>query len=796
MLKQNILVFLRRMMRNKADSFISLGSLTLGLTAVLLAFTFIMDERGFDQFHSKADRIFRVNKNNTDPSGNISKNAETPGRMAAALEEDFPEVAAAAHVAPWFDAVLVSHEERNLEVDNWVFADDKFFQIFDFKVLEGGNPAALLAQPGNVLITPTLAEGLFGSENAVGKSFQGLSDKLYTVAGIIEENPRQSHLQYDLIASWASTTGDSGFLDFSFINNWLGQTVYTYVLLDDPSQMAAVNAKLPDFTARYMSNRAEVYDFYLQPLSDVYLRSNDLLYLRGGKYGSAVFLRTFSVIALLILLIAIFNYINITTARSLQRAKEVGVKKVLGAEKGLIIRQFLTETLGVTTIAAITACVFAWLLLPQLNGWFEKDIPLSQLFSPLAVGFLLGIILITGLVSGVFPGTVLSRFRPIKVLKSNVRLAPGGRLPRQVLTTVQLSVGVALIAGTLLLNQQFRFLLNKDLGFDKEQVLVMHTPPGIENSSSAFRDGLLALPGVQSVSICQAAMGEGTFGTTVIPEGNAGEEFPVQLFRIDSAYLTTYGIELQEGRMLSRTADAATGGLIVNNAFVQQMGWSQGLNKTVGFPGSEARIPIVGVVKDFNYNTLHQQVDPLVMYLDDRKANISVRLNTAEVASLLPKMQQLWESFEQRYPFDYYFVDDYFAQRYMKEQEMLRTISLFAAVAIFIGCLGLYGMMAFSIARREKEVGIRKVLGASVMSLFSLLTKNFAYPLLFALLIAIPVSQYFLSQWLQNFTYRVSLSWWIFLLAGLSMLAIMLLTVSFQSLKAANANPVHALKSE
>lgn len=796
MLKQNIQLLFRRMKRNKADSFISLASITLGLTAVLLAFTFIMDERGFDQFHTKADRIFRVNKNNTEPSGDISKNAETPGRMAAALEEDFPEVEAAAHVMPWFDEVLVTYEERNIQIKNWVFADEKFFQLFDFQVLEGGDPAALLARPGNVLITPSKAQSLFGSENAIGKSFQGLSDKMYTVVGIIEEAPRQSHLNYDVVASWASTTGDSGFLDFSFINNWLAQTVYTYVLLDQPGQMNAVNEKLPAFTARYMPNRTEMYDFYLQPLSDVYLHSNDLLYLRGDKYGSAVFLRTFSIIALLILAIAIFNYINITTARSLQRAKEVGVKKVLGAEKKLIIGQFLTETLGVTVISAALAIIFAWILLPQLNVWFGKDIPVLQLFDPLTVGFLTLTVLLTGFISGVFPGTVLSRFRPIKVLKSNVRLAPGGRLPRQVLTTVQLSVGVALIAGTLLLNQQFRFLLNKDLGFDKEQVLVMNTPPGIENSSSAFRDGLLALPGVQSVSICQAAMGEGTFGTTVIPEGNAGEELPVQLFRIDSAYLQTYGIELQEGRMLSRTADATGAGLMVNNAFLQQMGWQEGVNKRIQFPGSEARIPILGVVKDFNYNSLHQQVDPIVMYLDDRKANISVRLNTAEVAAFLPKLKQLWETFEQRYPFDYYFVDDYFARTYVKEKEMLRTISAFAMVAIFIACLGLYGMIAFSIARREKEIGIRKVLGASIASLFGLLTKNFFYPLIFALLIAIPVSQYFLGQWLQNFTYRVSLSWWIFLLAGLSMLIIMLLTVSFQSLRAANANPVHALKNE
>jgi putative ABC transport system permease protein len=234
----------------------------------LLAFTFILDERGFDQFHSKADRIFRVNKNNTEPSGDISKNAETPGLMAAALKGDFPEVEAAAHVAPWFDEVLATHETASLSVRDWVFADENFFQLFDFNLLQGGDPSVLLTQPGNVLITPSVAQGLFGNEDPLGKSFQGLSDKMYTVVGIIEESPRQSHLRYEVIASWASITGDSGFLDFSFMNNWLGQTVYTYVLLNDPDQMEAINDKLPAFTARYMSNRVDVYDFYLQPLSE------------------------------------------------------------------------------------------------------------------------------------------------------------------------------------------------------------------------------------------------------------------------------------------------------------------------------------------------------------------------------------------------------------------------------------------------------------------------------------------------------------------------------------------------
>ncbi len=796
MLKQDTQLFIRRLFRNKADSLISLGSITLGLTAVLLAFTFIWDERGFDAFHSKEDRIFRLNKVLSEPSGERSKNAETPGQMAMALEEDFPEVEVATHIFPWFDEVLATYEEGSIQINNWVFADEKFFQIFDFKVLNGGQPTSLLSQPGKVLITPSIAKGLFGDENPIGKSFMGLSDKMYTVAGIIEEAPRRSHIQFDVITSWASTTGDSGFLDFSFMNNWLGQTVYTYALLNSPDQMEAVNGKLPAFTARHMPDRIEMYDFYLQPLSEIYLQSSDLRYLRGGKYGSAPFLRTFSIIAVLILLIACFNYINITTARSLQRAKEVGVKKILGAQNGSIVQQFLTETLLMTTLAALLACIFAWILLPQINLWFQKDIPVSNLLQPLSIGFLVLIILITSFISGLFPGVLLSKFRPISVLKNTFRLSPAGRMPRQVLTTLQLSVGIGLIAGTLLLNQQFRYLLNRDLGFDKDQVMVMNTPPGVKKNLAAFREELNALAGIQSVSICQAAMGEGSFTTTVIPEGNNNEELPAVLFRIDSVYLQTYGINIVEGRPLNRTSDIQSPGLLVNESFLKQMGWAKGTDKTIQFPGTETRFPIHGVVKDFHYNSLHEQVDPIVMYLDNRNNNVSVRLNTELISGLLPKMEQLWNRFEQRYPFDYYFIDDFFATRYFKEKEMLRIISVFAALAIFIACLGFYGMVAFNIARRKKEIGIRKVLGASLPNVFALLTKNFMLPLILALLLAVPVSLHFLQQWLQNFTYHVSLSWWIFVLSGLLMILIMFLTVSFQTLKAASANPVDSLRDE
>ena len=795
MLKQNLLLFLRSLSRQKVNSIITLSGIILGLTAVLLAFTFIADEKEFDSFHAKADRIFRVNKTYKEPSGDITKNAETPGKMAAALDEDFPEVEAAAHVAPWFDKVLVTYDDQNIEVKSWVFADSNFFRLFDFEIIKGGHRSKVLAQPGQVLLTPSLAQALFGDQNPVGKTIKGLSDKPFTVSGIVEEPARQSHIKYDLIASWASTESGSGVLDFSFLNNWLGQTVYTYLLLRKTEQIYSVNNKLPDFTAQYMPDRTDKYGFYLQPLNEVYLKSHDLLYLRGGKYGSATFLKIFSIIAFLILLIACFNYINITTARSLHRAKEVGVKKVLGAEKGQLISQFLTETLGITLLSAFAAFALAQLLLPQLNIWFEKDIPIANLLSINTLGFLLAVVFLTSLISGLFPGILLSKFRPVSILRSSFKLSPGGELPRQVLTTLQLTISVGLIAGTLLLHKQFKFLLDRDLGFDKEQVLVMHTPPGIDSNAVAFRQALTSLPGVTSVSICNAAMPDGTFGSTIIPEGST-EELAVQMFRVDSNYLKTYGIGIAEGRFFGQASDYTVGRIIVNEAMVQQMGWENGVGKTIKFTGSDTPYPIIGVVKDFNYSSLHQPVNPLVMYLDPRQSNISVRVEPQQLAALLPKVEKLWQQFEARHPFDYYFLDEFFAENYLKEKQMVRTITLFSGLAIFIACLGLYGLASFAIARRRKEIGIRKVLGATTTGIVGMLSQNFLKPVGIALVIATPIVWYFMQEWLQNFTYHVPLGWWIFALAGVVMLGIVFLTVSFQSVKAALANPVESLRSE
>lgn len=797
MIAHYLTLFRRLIFRQQSYFLLTVSGLTLGLAAVILAFVFIRDEGSYDRFHAKADRLVRVNKWVKAENGDLENTAETPGLFAPTLMNEFPEVEAAAPYNPWFDEVLFTLGEKSFGVKGLSFADENFFRLFDFQLLRG-NPAEVLSKPGQLVLTERLAETMFGKADPIGQTIMALEDKPYVVSGIIANPPRKSHIQFEALASWASTEPANGMHDFGFMNNWLGQTVYTYALLQDASKAAAVEKKFPDLVAQYMPNRVDRYQFYLQPWKDIYLNSYDIRFLRGGKYGSAAFLRTFTIIALLILLIAGFNYVNISTAKSLQRAKEVGVKKVLGADRRQLMGQFLSETLATTILAGAAALVLAYSLLPSLNRLFESETPVSLVFSPSTLVTLAGVVLAVSLLAGFFPGLIISGFKPARVIRKISVLSPGGEWPRQVLTTLQLGISIALISGSFILYRQFRFLLERDLGFSKDQVMVLPTPPGIDSTHVAFHQALQALPGVQSASICQAAIGTGTFGSTVLPEGSGDREFSVQIFRVDTQFIKTYGMEITAGRFFSNRfqSDFNPGALVVNETFVRQAGWDTHEGKTVRFVGDETKYPVVGVVRDFNYNSLHHAVDPVMMYLDGRRGNISVRFDPQQVGSLLPKMERLWRQFEQRYPFDYYFVDEEFAKNYVSEQRMVKVVGIFSGLAIFIACLGLYGLAAFTIARRTKEIGIRKVMGASVTSIVALLSKNFVKLTGLAVIIGAPVAWYFISGWLNDFAYHVPLAWGVFALAGLAVLLIVFLTVGVQSAKAAVANPANTLKTE
>lgn len=797
MLRHHFRQILRLFQKDKVNFGLNLGGLALGLAAVLLSFVFIQDERSFDAIHKKKERIYRIcnDKRDNSPNGDPHKTADTPGKMAGVLMNNYPEVAIATRVMPWWEEVLVTRQQTKEYAKNWTFVDSSFFELFDFEVVRGAGKKTLMV-PGRVLLSESMAVKLFGSEDPIGKTFTGLSNLTYTVGGIVQDPPRTSHLRYDILAAWSTT--EAGVLGFNWMNNWLGQTVYTYVLLNNSTQAPQLNRKLSGLVEQHMPKRADRYHFYLQPLSEVYLQSDDLRYLRGGIYGSESFLTTFWIISLLILFIACFNYINITTSRALFRAKEVGVRKVFGASKHQLLGQFLTETFLLVTLAGLLALLIGWAFLPVMNDWFEKSVPATLFVSFSAIVFLGMLVALTSLVAGYFPAFLLARFRPAGIIRNSLRLAPGGSLPRQFLTTLQLTISTGLIIGVLILSQQFRFLLTKDMGFDQEHVLTLKTPPGIDSNHVAFRTELSALAGVTSISMCQASVGSGTFGTTAIPEGNHGEEMPIQIFRVDTTYLETFGMEMVEGRYFSSDfpADLNQGSIVVNEALVNQMGWESGIGKTIRFSREEPPIPVVGVIRDFHFSSLREPIVPLVMHLDSRRTNIAIRFEPAHLTTLLSTLEKNWYHFEARYPFEYEFLEESFASKYRAEQRMLKTISLFTVLAIVIACLGLYGLTTFAINRRKKEIAVRKVLGATTQGVVTLLVRNYIQLMVIAFLLALPIAWYLLNKWLMNFAYHIHISWWVPLIAASLLAGIVLLTVGGQSLGAALTSPSKGLRED
>ncbi len=616
MLKHLTTITLRNILGNKASFFINLLSLTSGLVGVLFILLWVNDELQKDKFHANDDQLFQA-MTQWDYEDRISTTDFTHGPLAALLMEEVPEVEYATNIIHWFDRFNLMVEEETFSTSGY-YVGPAFFKVFDFK-LKVGEASEVLRDPNAMVISESTAKKFFGStEKALGKTIQLEGQEDFFVSGIFEDVPAQSTLQFEFLMSYEKFIQNPRNADR---DTWNGVGPYTMLTLSKDADQSLVLQKIHD---AIQSKFEEPIDFttLFRPYSDGYLYG---VYENGKVVGGRItYVRMFSIIGLFLLLISCINFMNLSTAKATKRVKEVGVKKTLGADrvslviqylmestflaflslilalgatKKQIIRQFLNETFITVSIASVIALFTSFLSLPMLNQWFDKDIPTYILGQPQTLIFLAGVVLITGIVAGLFPGLFLSKFRPISVLSNQLKL--NREIPRQILITIQLAIGIGLIAGALLLNRQFRYLINRDLGFDKDQVMVINASPDISNKAAAFRQDLDKLPGIKSVAFCQAAMPDGTFGTSVIPQGSE-EELSVQWYRIDSAYLKTYGIKLVSGRPLGQSSDRTNNAVLVNETFLEQLGWSSGLGKAIRFPNDEERLSIVGVVKDFH----------------------------------------------------------------------------------------------------------------------------------------------------------------------------------------------------
>lgn len=791
-------IAIRNVMRQKAFSFVNIAGLSFGLTACLLIALFIRDELQFDKFIPEGDRIYRIYYKITAEEG-VSEVATTPPRFATVLQQEFPEVEETLRVLNYPNKELFEVGNTKFYEVGGILAEPNFYELFPHKFVYGIGKGAL-ADPSSIVISEQLAKKYFGEGNPVGKEILVGKD-LFQVRGVFQKNPK-FHLpaNYVLPLSAANIPEEQ-------MESWEWYGFHNYVKVKEGTEPKALLKKFQEQTNSFLNSEGStVFLPLFQSLHDIHLNSADFRHDISQR-GNMTYIKSLAITALFILIIACFNFINLATATSLKRAKEVGVKKSLGASRVQLMWQFISEAILITLISVSLAIAFSGLLLPSLSEFTEKQIEFDLLTNPMTFGLLLLLTLLLGILAGFYPAMVLSGFKAVKVLKGGADSEPG-KIPwlRHGLVIVQFSLSVLLIISAIVVRKQVSYLHSKELGFNKEQV--MFFPMRGESMSTnyqTFKNELLKSPAITSVTVGYGLPGD-MFGDGMVTAPSKGEKKKLIQMMVDHDYIETLGLKLIAGRDFSEEMKTdAEQGFIINETAVLEMGFGtpeQALGETLLWPtwrnpAITKRGQIIGVVKDFHYKSLYDAVEPAMLQIyPEAYSNVTLRIKEGEIENALADIKQTWNSFSPQYPLDYNFLDESFDKMYKAEEKLRTLLWIFTVMAIFVGCLGLFGLAAYAAERRTKEIGIRKVLGASAKNIMALLSKDFVTLVIVAIFIASPIAWYFMSRWLENFAYRTEMSWWIFLLAGLSAILIAVLTVSFHAIKAAFRNPVKNLRTE
>ena len=794
MLRNYVKVAIRNLVKHKFYGIINVLGLAIGMTCCLLIFLYVQHELSYDSFHTKVDRIYRVVTDIKTPTETLNINI-TSAPMAAYIKTDFPEVEDMVRLD---DArLLIQRGKQTFQEDESMFADSTFFQVFDFTLLRGNSNTALVA-PFSIVLTKDAAKKYFGSEDPMGQRLRMDGEYDLTVTGVMQNMPENANFTFDVLLSLSTRLEK---LDPDRAEQWGNFGYESYVLLSEQTNASTLESKLSAFLRNYISSEDRdegmTYTLFLEPLTDVYFSE------RGApQTGSMTNIRIFSVIAVFILLIACINFMNLATARATERAKEVGIRKVVGAVRRQLTVQFLCESLLLSLLAFIIALLASELLLPAFNRLAGKTVASSILqhtyYLPLFVGVVLGI----GLLAGVYPALVLSGFKSVAILKGRFSSSRRGVVLRKALVVAQFAISIMLIAGTAVVYTQLNYMRSQALGFKKDQMLVIdfRGDGAVREKIETFKQQLGNVPNVQSVSASSSVPGEGNAGAFTEIENPAGDmqASNVNLFYVDHDFLSQYEMPMAAGRAFSRDFATDTSALIVNEALIRSYGYASPeeiIGKRFSQWGREG--VIIGVVKDYHFRSLEQAIEPMTICLEPGNPRfISLNLKGEDLATTVSALQQQWQTLAPQRPFNYFFLDQAFDEQYRAEVRFGQLFIYFAGLAIFIACLGLLGLISYTIVQRTKEIGIRKVLGATESSIVRLLSQDFLGLVLVAFVIATPVAWYALSRWLEGFAYRVTMPWWIFALAGSLALLIALITVSFQSIKAALANPVDSLRNE
>jgi putative ABC transport system permease protein len=790
MIKNYLTVTLRNLRKHKAYSLINITGLAIGMACSILILLWVKDELSFDRFHANAAQIYRVYRDEavTAPG---SGSALTSPPMAAAFKKDFPEVLKSTRFGTW-QRRLITNGDKSFTETGYMHADPDFFEMFSFPFVKG-DPKTAFSNPYSVVLTESAAAKYFGADDPMGQHLT--IDRTFdvVVTGIVRDPPLNSSLTFTMLSPFQILL--TQYIGDDNSDNWGFNSFSTFLLLAPEVRAADFNAKLEGYLQRYVADDTD--RLAVQRLTDIHLLS-DLGHDFRNK-GSIKYVWIFSALALFILAIASINFMNLTTARSAKRAREVGMRKVVGARRSQLVRQFFGESIVMSLLALGVALIFVELSLAPFNSLSGKAITTGWLENlPVLLGCL-GISLATGIFSGVYPALFLSSFRPIRVLKGSVHAAGGGSAFRKTLVIIQFSLSVFLITGTAVISRQLTYMRNKDLGFDKERIIHLRLFGELTKKYPVIWERLLRNPDVVSVTASLALPTDiqNSPGSPEWEGKDANAKMEIKADFVDFDYVETFGIPIVEGRSFSREfATNAEEAYLVNEEAVRRMGLERPVaGKRFSFWGREGRI--VGVMKDAHFQPFHQKIEPLVFKIfPDWFRFLYIKIRPGDTAAALASIEKTWASLNLGYPFDYRFLDEDFDNLYRTETRMGTLFRTFAALAVFIACLGLFGLASFMAEQRTKEIGIRRVLGASIPGIAAMMSREFAIWVLAANLVAWPAAWFFMGRWLQGFAYRAELSVWSFVLSGAIALAVALATVGSLSVRAASANPADALRYE
>jgi len=810
MFKNYLKIAFRNLAKYRVISFINLFGLTVGLTCCLLILTYILHEESYDKYNSKAGRIYRVTRsfNNKDGIVSLHLGAVAPP-FGPLLQNDFPDIEKITRLLP-AGTTPIRYEEKLFNEENVFFADNNLFSMFDVPIIRGDRTNAL-SDPFTVVMTNEVARKYFGDADPINKVVRLDNRYNFRVSGIIAPMPGNSHFHANFMISFNTLKDSAIYGEQALMNNWGNNSFFTYLLFPEKYPAKSLEARFPAFIDRHMpynkkdptSQPSKYTKLYVQNLTDIHLHGHTDEEIETNGDSSRVTI--FGAIALFILLIACINYMNLSTARSTLRAKEIGIRKVSGAQRHEIIAQFLSESVLISWLAIILASGLTLLLLPWLNGL--TGLHLSALVL-LKASVLIPLILtpfVVGVISGIYPALFLSSFQPVKVLKGLFKA--GGKTVsfRKVLVVLQFSISIVLIISTTIVFQQLHYMQNAPLGFNKDHIVTLRYNNGLDKTFESFRNALRQDPHVLATTR-SSRIPSGRLLDEMGAQSEAGDSLrpvnaDIKYVAVDHEFVKTYGIPMAAGRDFSRDYATDSTGYLLNVAATKVLGIrtpDEMIGRNFAYGGVKGKV--VGIMKDFNFEDMHQSILPVIFVILPANQNqfgrISVKVAGSDINATMAHIEKVWKQYLPEVPYEYNFLDERFQQLYKTEQQQGSLFTTFAGIAIFIACLGLLGLSAFAISQRIKEIGVRKVLGASTGSIVTLLSTDFLQLVAIASLIAFPIGWLAMRSWLSDFAYRISMQWWVFIAAGILAAAVALFTIAFQAIKAALANPVKALRSE